>query len=296
MHLVGNRVTMQKLWDIGARKHKMLHGFGGSGSFSPIRQTWSNYVWDGTRYVLEHFGPDDEDKYPLPNPAKDYSIDDLLLQWQSVGYPAGIHQFQAEFFDDDGNEVPAPAQILTLMVDNNWPEVDIVDVLHNNASVPACSLEYMVDNADGLKFKITANDPAGHLSHYVLDARHGDGRNVPLVSDDYSNHRDPSHRWQGVTDELVPPSEWVPPRTCAYEFRLRAYPRVTNGYNGKQHYCGYVEDTRHVTLIKPEVPRAITPRISADLPLGLLSTDRLDVEGEEPDKLGEETLELLEGN
>ena len=39
--------------------------------------------------------------------------------------------------------------------------------------------------------------------------------------------------------------EWVPPISCAYQFRVTAMPRVTNGYA----YLGGVEFNRHVTFI-----------------------------------------------
>lgn len=288
MNLIGNRVAMQELWGRGARKYKMLHRAGSSGTFSPIHQNWVNYRWSGSTYVLERFGTDSADMYPLLNPSLDYSIDDLLLQWQSVGFPAGIHQFQAEFFDNSDNTVSAPSQVLELMVDNNLPNVDIVDVKHGAKSVAACDIEYMSSVSDGVRFIINVDDAEEHLKVYSLTAHWGDGQHQLIHQESYAAHRAADHKWSGVHNLMVPSGVWVPDRTCAYQFRLTAYPRVTNGY-------GYIRnhntDTRHVTLIKPGgVTSVLGRRFTDELPYGLSTRDSVSLEGEEPDKLGEETV------
>src|SRR5215831_19371519 len=99
LNILGNNVTLHSLWASGARKYRILHRLGTAGAFAHFRQTWSNYHWTGGTYVLESFGPDASDMYPLPNPADDYSIQKLLLQWNTLGAINGIHQFQVEFFN-----------------------------------------------------------------------------------------------------------------------------------------------------------------------------------------------------
>ena len=287
MNLIGNRATMQDLWSRGGRKYKIQHRLGSSGSFNPIYQTWVNYRWDGTKYVKETFEADTSDMYPLLNPSLDYSIDDLLLQWQSVGYQSGIHEFKAEFFDNAGNSVTAPSQTLELMVDNNLPHVDIVDIKHGTRSVAACSIEHMSSSTDGLRFRITVDDPEGHLRVYYLTAHYGDGQSATIYSDSYPAHRTASHKWNGVKNLMVPSGVWVPPVTCAYQFRLTAYPRTTDGYH---RIWRHNVDTRHVTLVKPAGTIVdLVPRFSGELPYGLTAKDRVAYEGGEPDKLGEET-------
>jgi hypothetical protein len=55
--------------------------------------------------------------------------------------------------------------------------------------------------------------------------------------------------------------------TCAYQFGVAGYSRVTNGYSS-----GFLHstDTRHVTLIKPGSPAPFrsAPRVSSAFPLG----------------------------
>ena len=247
LNFIGNRVTMNDLWDMGARKYKVLHRFGVSGAFSPMRQTWSNYRWNGFGYILVHYGPDVDNKYPLINPDNDYSIDDLLLQWQSSGNPSGIHQFRVKFYDNFGNNVAVPYQVLSLMVDNHLPTVDIVKITHNGSPVGTCGMETMEGNDDGVRIKFNVNDAEGHIRFYRLSAQFGHGDYDSIDYDDYGNHMSPTHKWYGVTNEIVPTGEWVPPYTCAYQFRLTAYPRTTNGYGWiNSHHT----DTLHVTLIK----------------------------------------------
>ncbi len=286
VHLIGNRTRMQTLWAAGARKYKILHRLGTAGGWTPIRQAWNNYHWTGLTYVLENFGPDASDNYRLLNPAEDYSIDDLLLQWQTVTEDPGLHQFKAQFFKNDGvTLVPAPAQTLSLRVDNNLPLLQITNILHDNAPVATCALENMTDADDGVRFTITAKDAEGHLLGYSLSAFYGNGEYSPIVSDDYSAHLSPDHKWTGPEGETVPAGEWVPLTTCAYQFRLSANPRVTNGYG----YIGYAEATRHVTLIKPAEAVKVV-KMKQKLPYGVDTAGKVEVEGETPKKLGAATL------
>jgi hypothetical protein len=224
----------------------------------------------------------------LTNPSEEYSIKNLLLNWNSVGEAPGIHQFQARFFRADGTTlVASTAQTVTLMVDNNQADVQIINILHNGNPVPPCAIETMTDNSDGLRFRITANDAEGHLQAYSLTAHYGDNLSATIVSDSYAAHANPAHLWNGVVNALVPPAEWVPPISCAYQFKVSAWPRVTNGY---QHLGG-VEFNRHVTIIKPGgMALASTAFISREFPLGMSGKKGPDVAGTSPAKLGESTF------
>jgi hypothetical protein len=270
LHLIGNRTTMQALWAAGARRYKVLRRIGTGGAFAAIRQNWSNYRWTAATYVLESFGPDAANTYPLLDPAQDYSIDDLLLQWNTATEPNGVHQFQAQFFRADMPPVASAAQTLTVMLDNAAPTVDIVDITHNGASVPACAI-VSLGVSDGVRVQFTVNDPEGHLGSYAVAANYGDGQSaaIPGGSDTYANNENPatSHKWAGVTGKTVPAGEWIPPVTCAYQFGVTGHSRVTNGYSSGFLYAS---DTRHVTLIKPgsPVPTRLAPRVSAEFPLG----------------------------
>jgi hypothetical protein len=260
----------------------------GAAAFSPLDQSWTNYRWTGTNFVLQSFGPDANHMYPLQNPAQQYSINDLLLQWESSGFAAGAHQFKAEFFKSDGSSIAAPAQTLTLRVDNNLPLVQVVDVRHNGASVPVCDIVNLTDSNDGVQVVITARDVEGHLRQYSLQAHYGENASVQIASGSYPVPHPANHQWLGVTNQTVPPSpqEFIPPTSCAYQFRLSAWPRVTNGYA----HIGYAEATRHVTLIKPGAARAAAAMYSEEISYGLSADRHAAVEGREPSELGEKTV------
>ena len=249
LDFIGNRVTMEDLWDAGARKYRVYHRKGSAGSYQPVLQSWSNYRWTGTKYVLDAFGPDDESKYTLQNPGVDYSIDDLLIRWNSKDYASGMHHFFVRFYDAFGNMVPAPLEILSLMVDNYLPVVDIVEITHDDYEIPACSIEEMIGLNDGVRLEINVNDPEGHLRYYKLTAHFGEGDSELLDMDTYAHHKNPTHLWSGTPGDItLPASEWVPPYSCAYQFRLVAFPRTTNGYGWIN---SHTTDTHHVTLMVP---------------------------------------------
>lgn len=305
MHFLGNRVTLQSLWDAGARKYRVLRRFAttaaglATATFAPIRRNWSNFRWTGTTHVLEPFGPDASDMYPLVSPALDYSIKDLLFEWQSANEPDVLHQFKVEFFNASGGSVPSPlpVQLLTLKLDNNPPDVAILDITHNGNSVPACALETMANSSDGIQFTFRAFDAEGDLYSYSLTAEFGNNETATIASDSYASHRNPTHFWQGVASLTVPPppppavpaGRWVPPKTCAYLFRVSATARVTNGY---QFPISGISAFRTVTLIVPgpKVLSKVAAQAVDVLPFGFAAKAGLISQGGEPAKLGDDTL------
>ena len=284
LHLLGNNTLMQSLWNQGAKKYKILHREGKSGEFKPIRQSWVNYHNVGSNSILESYGPDAEDKYTLLNPFEDYSIDDLLLVWQSVGFAKGIHQFQAQFFKSDGGTVAVPSQILTLMLDNNPAEVEILEILHKGLSIPSCSIVKMEDKNDGVQLRIKAFDTDGLLESYALYAYYGDNQHPTIFSDTYANYV-AKKQWNGETDKKVPEAVFVPTTTCAYQFRLAAVSRITNGY----YHPYYNEDNHHVTLITPSGAPVLDKKFSGLFPLGFAGPNKIAAMGKEAKKLGAET-------
>ena len=247
LNLIGNRTTMQSLWAAGARKYRIEHSYAG-GAYKPLLASWKNYRWNGATYILDHFGPDANNQYPLLNPSVDYSIDDLLVQWNSKTALNGLHRFRARFFTANGvTPIAATNQVLRLNVDNNAPHVEISRILHNGVDVPACAIVNLTSATDGLRFVINVNDVEGNLQAYSLRAGYGNNQSVNIASDNYAAHAGPTKKWTGVTDLTVPAGEWTPPASCAYGFHLTAWRKVTNGYS----FLGKVTTSRYVTLIKP---------------------------------------------
>ena len=277
--LIGNTVTLSSLWKAGARKYKVLHRSGNTqadlsaAQWAPIQQIWSNFRWNGQTYVWESFSPDSNNMYPLVDPAADYSIKALLLEWTSTTFSNNLHQFQIQFFKNASVVVRSPSQILTLRLDNYLPTVKLIDIQHNGKSIAPCGIETMTDNTDGLQFIFEAFDPEGDLCDYVLTAEYGAGERVTITSDSYAAHRLPTHIWQGVTSLTYPalPGKWVPPKQCAYLFRIAATARVTNGYYWPY---GWVSDFRTVTILKQGGQLSHKPivQLAEVLPNGLSSS------------------------
>jgi hypothetical protein len=282
LHLVGNHTTLQNIWNSGARKYRILHKGPSSGTYTPVRESWTNYRSAVPHDILETFGPDSQDRYPLPNPSENYSIKDLLLQWRSHNHDPGLHRFKAEFFRLNGTKVVTPNQILTLMVDNNWPQVQILDILHGGKSVPACAIEKMTSKTDGVVVRFKVWDDEGNLQKYNVTAHWGTDKSDLITTDNYANHTS-SVSWKGETQKDSP--LFVPPVTCAYQFRVRAWPKATNGWGT----FGGVEATKHLTLIVPGIP-IIPMKLTKAFPLGFSRANKLSAKGIEPKKLGTDTL------
>ncbi|WP_276134650.1 hypothetical protein [Polluticoccus soli] len=246
LNLIGNRTTLQNVWAAGARKYKIKHREGISGSFDDMRSSWYNYRWNGVDYVLESYGPDANNFYQLQPPSVDFSIDDLLLQFGSNTLNKGMHQFQVEFFNTANALVPTSAQTLTLFIDNTIPVVKLNSIKHAGANVSACAIVQLTSDTDGLAFNIDAHDPEGNLHSYALTAAWGSGASEVIKAETYNTAMGPN--WVGVQNLNVPPSgNWVPDHSCAYSFTVSAYARTTNGYG----YIGYNSVSKYITLLKP---------------------------------------------
>jgi len=241
LNVLGNNVTVQSLWTAGARKYRILHREGTSGAFTDFRQTWSNYHWVGSTYVLESFGPDASDMYPLVNPADDYSIQKLLLQWNTLGAVNAVHQFQVEFFNASNAPVASPAQTLTLLIDNAAPNLQILSMSYKGATVTPCNFVTIAAPLAPFEITVEANDPPGDLLSYAVNGYYGQNQSAPIATVGY-----PGGDWQGTTSTVISAPLSFPPTQCAYEIRLSATKRVTDGYS----YVGYWQFSDYVTFLK----------------------------------------------
>ena len=241
LNIIGNRTQLEVLKGLGATKC-LVKKSEGSGGFSNFRSAWFNYEWVVSDYVLTSFSPDASDFYPLPDPAVDYSIDDLLLQFDSTKLATGIHHFQVAFYNAAGVAVAAPPQTLTLYIDNNVPQVKINAISHGGVVVPACAIVQMSGPTDGVTVNYDATDVEGNLHSYSLTASWGDGSTAEIESASYSLVMGPN--WNGVTGRTS--VLYVPAVTCAHAFSVHAWARTTNGYGR----IGYNTASRFITIKK----------------------------------------------
>ncbi|MEB3361731.1 MAG: hypothetical protein VKI42_06355 [Synechococcaceae cyanobacterium] len=263
LNLIYNRATIASLWGAGARRYRVLHRIGSSGAFAPLRRTWVNYRKSGSTDVLDTFAPDASDAYELKSPTVDYSTKDLLFQLDSngsLGFPAlttGIHEFQVVFLNSAGAVVASPAQTLSLYIDNALPELNLYEISYKGTVVAPCSVIEITETGDPVKVRFRAFDAEGDLLGFSLMAYYGGPATPALNLLPAGMGTYPGGSWQGIADQWVNcPTPAFPPTSCAYQFRLSASARVTNGYG----YIGTTEVTSHVTFRRPGVAPFGTPK------------------------------------
>ncbi|MEM6685621.1 MAG: hypothetical protein AAF617_07460, partial [Bacteroidota bacterium] len=244
LNIIGNRTKLQQLRSQGARKYKVYHRFGTSGSFEVFETSWKNYKTVGSRSILETFNADSNGFYPLPSTSADYSIDDLLFQFKSTELITGLHQFKVEFFNNSGTKVGGSStnQVLRLYIDNNLPEVSINSIKYKNVEVGACGIVNLQNPSDRLDVDFEAFDNEGNLLSYSLRAYWGDGSSRTIASKTY-NPTTMGTSWKGSRSI---DGSFNAVTTCAHSFDVTAKARTTNGYA----YVGRNTARRYVTIIK----------------------------------------------
>jgi len=238
-------------------------------AFAPILQNWANYEIVGVTDVWQSFAPNAAGYYTFVDPGTPYTIQNLLFQWDTSAEPDGVHQFEILFYTVSKVLVPTPAQIVTLTLDNQAPQVDLISILHGGAVVPPCLPVNLTSATDGVQLQFEAYDPEGDLYGWSLVAEWGHGQSAVIASDGYAAHATPGHIWQGVLSDTQPasPAVWVPPTTCAYLFQINATARSTNGYS---YPVISSDDFQTITLVKPGAPSAITIKpVALRVPAGL---------------------------
>ncbi len=245
LNIIGNAPNRVALWGAGARYIKVFHSEG-AGAYSEFRTAWYNYHWSvpAADYVLDSYGPDASNFYAIQDPGVDYSIHDLLFQFDSSKLTNAVHNFQVKFYNAAHVEVPTPAQTLTLLIDNTLPIVKVNNIMHGGSAVAACDIVTMTGPTDGVTINFDANDPSGNLLAWAVSAGWGDGAGATIDSASYVTALG---NWTGVTGHTSPASGvWVPPVKCAYAFTIGASARITNGYS----YIGYTSVSRFITIMK----------------------------------------------
>jgi hypothetical protein len=247
LNIIANKPNLNALiTSAGAYYCKVKHRVGTAGAFSYFRTAWYNYSWNAALgdYELQAFGPDGDNFYRLLDPMIDYSIHDLLFQFDSTQLTQGIHQFEVEFYTAAKAGITVPAQTLTLNIDNTVPKVKINSVTHNGSPVNTCDIVQMTSLTDGLVINFDANDPEGNMRGYAVTANWGDNQGAVIASDSYTPAKG---NWTGVTGQNAPASGvWVPLATCAHSIDIGASSRTTNGYG----YVGHNSVRKYITIKK----------------------------------------------
>jgi hypothetical protein len=209
-------------------------------------QSFDDYLWNGTAFVLQTTSPLPGGFYPVRspgqlwyNPTLGYILDTSILS-------NGIHQISVKLFDASKTPItvpPANIQSRWVQIDNGWPTAAIEQVLQSGTPLGVCAM--VTSGADAFTFVITADDPQQHLLSWNLSALWGNNKSKAVASDNYSNHP-PGPLWAGIVSTAVPPAAGPPPSTppwvaavagdptsiqCAHTFYLDVWDRTINGYS-----------------------------------------------------------------
>ncbi|MCU0287948.1 MAG: hypothetical protein MUF15_16345 [Acidobacteria bacterium] len=143
---------------------------------------------------------------------------------------------------------------IKLQIDNTPPTVGIIALKLNGTSYGPCAI-LQFGNSDTISLDFKAFDQRGHLRNYSLIAMYGHNQSVSPTPtspnkalDNYASQPG-TPVWQGNMNYITayPGNIYTPGMmpTCAYQFRLSASKRTTNGYG--LIYDG-IGDTWHVTI------------------------------------------------
>ena len=242
-----------------ARRYRVLYSKDG-GPYSPLRQTWTNFRFDGTTWLATAIGPDSDNAYAVPPPSEIWYLPNLLISWQSGLFGDGTYNLKLELLNTGGHVLPSPpTNSLTLFIDNTAPVVAINNISYNGSSVCACAIVNQGDAPAGFSFDISVTDSHGALQGYSLAGIFGNNQGTGTIySDTYSsggvnlgvpfvsNHVNANGpaQWNGVSNLTVPDGAlWRADTSCAYSFILGASSRVQNGYG-----LVFPSVTSHVSL------------------------------------------------
>jgi len=194
-----------------------------------------------------------DDVYQLTK-AGFWSHIDLRMIWNTRSYADGKYTLTCKAFHEDPvgtltditaslgtvdsvivqvDNTPVTATIKTVRYDEGSPNWNAI----SDGEIVECAIINLEDDMENLRFYVTASHSNGYLRHFTLDNIAGKNDNRGVIAE--QAYTDASPRlWHGVTDEQFrsedapnPPGnleQWI---RCAYQFRLRAYPRVTNGFS-----------------------------------------------------------------
>lgn len=259
LNFIGDHAVLQNLWNQNVRKYCLKI----KGTQQFLLESWTNYHFKNSEWVYEYFTPDGDGFYDLRNPSETYSIDHLLFQWNTTGLSTGIHDVEIDFISQAGTVVNT--QALRLMIDNNLPDVEILEIQYKNQAVKPCDIVSIQPDTDPVKVHYRAYDVEGDVYSFGLDAYHGENKVDHLIP--ATNPTD----GHGVADAWfsAPVNPKFPPETCAYELRLWAYAKVVNGYS----YLGYREASDHVTFLCSQAPPYKVLATKPLFPMGLKTSD-----------------------
>ena len=207
-----------------------------------------------------------------PTPTDDiWSRLTVRIIWNTRNYPNGVYTVSIKAYDESGGTItditPSLGDVaageLILRIDNTSVTSIIHSVNYDPANpyyIPAvdgeiqeCSIVNLGDKDENLRFFLTASHPHGFLRQFTLDNISGKNLNGGVIAQQVYPGTPPA-LWNGVTNTEFesqyapnPPGNLQSWRRCAYQFRLRVWPRITNGFG----YLGHTSFEDHYFIDLP---------------------------------------------
>lgn len=227
---------------------------------------------------LESIGPDANGLYlRTDRPGSGYwAHPDLKLIWNTRRMPGGRYDLICKgyfFFFGFPIEATLPENDLTritVYVDNNQVTASIDSVRDRFGNlIPECGIIPVASDQEPVQFEITASHPTGFLRNYTLDALNGRNHYAGVITADrYVGAHDGSPpNWPGVNGLVVDTtaahasSTLDPWRTCAYQFRLRAWARTTDGFT---HIYGRTFSDHYFVTLGMVIPTSCVADLDGD--------------------------------
>jgi hypothetical protein len=219
------------------------------GAFQPITDPLSKIQYTinpgGTVTAsLESIGPDADGLY-LRTDSGYWAHPDLMAIWNTRALPNGRYDILCKgyfLFFGGWLEASLPENELTritVWVNNEAVTATINQVRDaSGIPIPECGHIPLPNGTQNLQFDITASHPGGFLRDFSLDVLYGRNHNAGYIArDGYAGSNDSTPPiWNGVTGVVSnsAPAHAAgtlqPWTSCAYQFRLTAWARTTDGF------------------------------------------------------------------
>ena len=216
------------------------------GAFEPISDPLTKIKYTIVSNTViptrESIGPDSYGCY-LRTESGYWAFPDLKMIWNTTRLPDGRYDLLCKAYNAAHSEVAIPSNTLsrvTLWVDNQPVANLAVHSVSNTAgTIPECGFIHVHSSTQTLLFTISAIHSNGFLLNYTLQSLYGKNQDGGVVaSDQYAGSHDGLRPvWTGVSHVVVSslPAHAAgrlhPWKTYAYQFRLTAWARTTDGFN-----------------------------------------------------------------
>jgi hypothetical protein len=191
---------------------------------------------------LINVGPDSNGMYQRTESGY-WAHPDLKIIWNTQALPNGKYDLICKAYNLALAEVVLPANTLsriTVRVDNSPVEATINAVKDlTGTTIPECGIIPLATPTQNLQFDFTASHPGGFLRDYSLDVLYGRNRYGGVIAADryVGSHDSAPPTWAGVSGVVSNSAPahasgaLLPWTSCAYQFRLTAWARTTDGFN-----------------------------------------------------------------